>query len=269
MPGEAVDHRAHFLHKWLAREPEMRFALLFSPAVAATSSARAGESARTRFEDWGTLLHELREALFELSDARVSAVKTNWWAEELSGLADGRHRHPLTASLVHFPQAAQAPWPALARRLVEHDFDGSRAADTAAAVAALMPLAGAVVEAEAVLFGAESEADAARSLAVHWLLQRLPHGLSSPDQGRVPMHLLARHGLTPGQLDAVGADALMRDWGGELLAAAPAGLPGASFLRRCRHRFDQARLARLAAGQSTEPPAPLSLWRAWRVARTQ
>lgn len=269
MAGEAVDHRAHFVHKWLAREPEMRFALLFCPAVATTSRARAGESERTRFEDWGALLHELRESLFELSDARVSAVKTNWWAEELSGLAEGRHRHPLTASLVQFPEAGLAPWPALARRLVEHDFEGPRASDTSAAVAVLMPLAGALVDVEAALFGAGSDDESARSIAVHWLLQRLPGGLSSPDQGRVPMHLLARHGLTPGQLEPVGADALVRDWGSELLAATPATLADASFLRRCRHLFDRARLGRLAGGQSAEPPAPLSLWRAWRLARTQ
>lgn len=269
MGGQAVDHRAHFVDKWLAREPEMRFALLFCPAVAAKRNARAGESVRTPFEDWGALLHELRESLFELSDARVSAVKTNWWAEELSGLADGRHRHPLSASLVQFPEAGHAPWPALARRLAEHDFEGPRAGDTPAAIAELMPLAGALLDAEAALFGGESDVESARSVAVHWLLQRLPNGLPGADQGRVPMHLLARYGLTTGQLDAAGADALLRDWSGELLAATPAALPGASFLRRSRHRFDRARLARLAAGQGGEPSAPLSLWRAWRVARTQ
>lgn len=217
------------------------------------------------FRAWGALLHELRETLFELSDARVTAVKTGWWAEELIGLGQGRQRHPLTAALL----GVEAPWSALGRTLLERDLNELRAADTAQAVAILLPTAAAVVAVESAIFQSEGSADAERSLAVHWLLQRLPAGLEGDDRARIPMHLIARHGTIAGQHGAGKAPALIRDWAAELALAMPAGVAGAPMIRRSRHRFDQARLARLAAGKGfSEPSAGLTLWRAWRAARS-
>lgn len=254
MDANNKDSCAHFVDKWQQREPEMQFAEVFCPVVE-----------KARFRAWGALLHELREALFELSDPRVSGVKIGWWAEELIGVSQGRQRHPLTEVL----QGINAPWSALARALLEHDGNELRACDTEQSVAILLPTAAAAIAVEAAIFPSISSEAAARSLALHWLLQRLPQGLASADQARIPMHLFARHGVTAAQLAAGQGDALLRDWGSELALAMPARVAGAAFLRRSRHRFDQARLARLAAGQGfAEPPASVTLWRAWRAARS-
>ena len=243
----------HFVSKWLQREPEMAFAELFTPLAL-----------RPRFRAWGGLLHELREAAFELSDARVTEAKIGWWAEELLGLAEGRPRHPLTEALV----GATAPWSALGRALLSLPETDRRYADTADALAGLRPLAQVVVEVEAALFEARSEPAAARALSVHWLLQRLPRGLEAEDRARIPLHLFARHGFSVPQIGVGEGDALLVDWARELRAALPVSLPGSAGYRRSRARFDAARLERLAAGKGHgEPPALATLWRAWRVAR--
>lgn len=244
----------HFVAKWQQREPEMQFAEVFCP-----------RADKARFRAWGALLHELRESMFELSDARVSGVKTGWWAEEMIGLGQGRQRHPLTSAML----GVDAPWSALGRALLERDAGDVRAENTGHAVALLLPTATAVIAAESAAFGATESAEAARSLAVHWLLQRLPHGLAAADQARIPMHLFARHGMSAAQLDSGPADALLCDWGRELAAVMPLSVSGTALLRRSRHRFDQALLARLAAGRGFAGVAPPStLWRAWRAARS-
>lgn len=256
MSGDGIGHdeaTRHFVGKWQAREPEMALAEAFcAPAQ------------KPLFRNWGALLHELREALFELSDARVTDLKLAWWAEELMGWGQGRSRHPLGDEL----RRCAAPWSALGRALMESGATPVRAGSTAEAIAALSPLASAVIEVEAALFAAESNEASVRCLAVHWLLQRLPVGLAADDQARIPMHLFARHGLTAAQLaDGQGA-ALLRDWARELADALPPP-HWASLLRRCRTAFDQARLRRLAAGKGFgAPPAIASLWRAWRAARS-
>src|SRR4249919_456739 len=248
----------HYVGKWQSREPEMRVLQVF-----------CAPSQQTRFCAWGALLHELREALFELSDARVTAVKSGWWAEELLGLAQGRHRHPLTEALV----GSDAPCSGLGRALLLQTGDDARHADTAEAIAALLPLARSVLAVESALFEtalfkARSSDAAARGLAIHWLLQRLPQGLASEDRARIPMHLFARHGLTAEQLAAGQGEPLLRDWTGELLRALPASTSDASLLRRGRLRFDHARLARLSDGKGFgESPALATLWRAWCAAR--
>lgn len=253
MDGKSQDATAHFVGKWLQREPEMVFAEVFCPAAD-----------KPAFRAWGALLHELRESLFELSDPGVARIKTAWWAEELIGLGQGRQRHPLGVELL----GRDAPWSALGRALMAHDADPLRAANTDDAVAALMPLANAVVQVETGLFSARESAEASRSLAIHWLLQRLPEGLASEDQARIPMHLFARHGVSAADLPTAKAQGLLRDWAGELASALPPVVPGASLVRRARASFDHARLRRLAGGKEFgPPPPPATLWRAWRAAR--
>lgn len=261
MDANGADPRAHFVGKWRQREPDMELAEVFCP----------GEG-KQRFQAWGALLHELRETLFELSDSHVTAAKTGWWAEEMIGVGQGRQRHPLTEVLLAAEAEASAgiPWSQLGRALLDYDVDSPRADDTAHAVALLLPTASAVIAVEAAMFRAQASAEAARSLAVHWLLQRLLRGRNSADLARIPMHLFARHGVTPAQLATESADALVRDWGRELLQAMPADVAGAALIRRSRHRFDQGRLAQLAAGKGlAEPSAPLTLWRAWRAAQSR
>lgn len=261
MDAHGADPRAHFVGKWHQREPDMEFAEVFCPDVG-----------KQQFRAWGALLHELRETLFELSDSQVTAAKTGWWAEELIGVGQGRQRHPLTEALLAADSQARAevPWSQLGRALLDYEVDGPRADDSAHAVALLMPTATAVIAVEAAVFRAQATVEAARSLSVHWLLHRLLRGRTSADLARIPMHLFARHGVTPAQLASESAGALVRDWGRELLLAMPANVAGAALIRRCRHRFDQGRLVRLAAGKGlAESPAPLTLWRAWRAARSR
>jgi hypothetical protein len=266
MNAPAAPATAHFVEKWLQREPEMRIAAAFCARADGDGDAAA---ARARFDAWGALLHELREALFELPDAGVAMAKRGWWAEELHLIASGRARHPLGEALQALPEARALPWTGLALALMAGGGE-ARPADTTQALAALLPLAQATVAVENAAFHARDEGqDAARALAVHWLLQRMPRGLADEDGARVPMHLLARHGLALSQL-AASPDALLRDWAAELLAALPATTTGA-FLRRARLRFDRARLQRLATrggqGGFDDPAALPALWRAWQAAR--
>jgi hypothetical protein len=253
MNAPADDALAHFVAKWLQREPEMRFAEPFLPPLQ-----------RARAQAWGALLHELREAAFELSDPGVARAKTAWWAEELLRTAAGEARHPLTARL-----DAGAPWAAFSRELLRLTETDGRSASTTEALDALLPAAQAAAAVEARLFDAHADADVARSLGVHWLLSRLPQGLADEDQARLPMHLLARHGLTAAELPSERSRPLLRDWGAELLAIAPERLaPGAALFRRARHRLDRPRLRALAGEGLPRPPSPpAALWQAWRAAR--
>ncbi len=253
MTAPADDALAHFVAKWLQREPEMRFAEPFLPPVQ-----------RERAQAWGALLHELREAAFELSDPGVARAKTAWWAEELLRASAGEARHPVTARL-----GAGAPWAALSRELLRLPEVDGRSASTAQALAALQPAAEAAAAVESALFAAGDDALAAHSLAVHWLLSRLPQGLADEDQARLPMHLLARHGLTAAELPTERSRPLLRDWGSELLAASPGRLPpGVALFRRARHRLDRQRLRALAREGLPRPPSPpAALWQAWRAAR--
>jgi hypothetical protein len=259
---------AHFVEKWYLQEPEMRFAAVFC----ARADAAADAQAQPRFECWGALLRELREALFELADPGVGAAKRGWWAEELQAIAKGSARHPLGESLAALPEAKAAPWTGLSLALVGAGGD-AHAADTPAAIAALLPLAQATVAVENALFRARNDArEGAEALAVHWLLHRLPRGLGQEDGARIPMHLLARHGLTLAQLPEA-PETLLRDWARELGEVLPPNPEGA-FIRRARRSFDEVRLRKLAGnaggkgGYWSWAPSPIpTLWRAWRAAR--
>jgi len=245
---------AHFVAKWHRREPEMQQAEVF-----------CAQPLRPRFRAWGATLHELREAAFELSDPRVAQVKSQWWAEELAGLSSGRSRHPATAPLA----GLGVDFLPLASALLAHaGEDWPRPADAGRAIGQVLPLAGALAASEAAIFDKDAAPDDAGAIAVHLLLQRLPDGLLAEDQARLPMHLLARHGLDAAGVAAGRGEALLRDWAGELLAALPPSARHPVPFRRMRSGFDRARLARLRAGRGFDPPGPLpSLFRAWRHAR--
>ena len=233
----------HFVAKWHRREPEMALAEVFCPAAK-----------RARFRAWGALVTELREAVFELSDPRVTAVKAPWWAEELLRFAEGLGRHPLAADLA-LPDA-DVPWNALAAAVLRQAGADARPADAPTALAQVAPLAEALAATESALF-ASPRPSSPIAIAVHLLLQRLPRGLGDDDHGRVPMALLARHGLTGAQLaaGAPGGEALLRDWGATLLAADSGPLDGQPLFRRLRTGLERTALRRLAAGRGFAPEA--------------
>lgn len=239
-----------------AREPLLRAAVGFVP-----------EDSRQVFRAWTALLAELRECAFELSDPRVTALKAGWWAEELDGAARGAARHPLTRVLVR----AGGPWSGIAAPLQALATDADPEADLAATLAALRPLAEPLVAMERHLFGGDGAAEAqGRALALHWLRERLRHGLDAVDRARVPLALYARHGLRREQLPTPAAAALRRDWASQLRDALPASPSGRwPYPRLLTLDADRRALAALAAGgrpaeRGTGVPA---LWRAWRLAR--
>src|SRR5205809_7758004 len=96
---------AHFVEKWLQREPEMRIATAFCVRADGEGDASV---ARMRFEAWGALLHELREALFELPDAGFAGAKRGWWAEELQLIAARNASHPLGEARQSLPESRAA-----------------------------------------------------------------------------------------------------------------------------------------------------------------
>jgi hypothetical protein len=241
-----------FVAAWLAREPEMAVAAAFCPA-----------GQRTRFRAWGALCHQLRETLFELSDPRVSAAKTAWWAEELAGWARGASRHPLAQELL--PVAAD--WAGLGRALLAAGMDEARAAEAEQALRSFDAWSLAVARVECALFDAPAPGDL-RPWNVHWLLHRLPHGLATDDGARVPLQLLARHQLSRQALQAGGGTALLAEWSGWLRTQLPAPAADWPIYRRLRAAQDGLRLERIAAGRGFgAPPALAGLWRSWRAAR--
>jgi hypothetical protein len=248
---------AHFVSKWLERNPEMRFARLF---------AAPGQVAR--FDAWGALLHEIGDARFALREPTVRAAKTTWWAEELRALGSGAPRHPLGRDLL----GVEAPWLPLARALLG---DAGAAeglpADRDASLARVSVLASAAIGVEAALFGATADVAeaAARALAVHWRLHALPLGLAGEDAAGLPMGLLARHALTRASLAEALPAALLRDWADALREALPGAAPGAALPTQARLRFDRRRLGHLAsAGDRFDAgSAPMLLLQAWCAGR--
>lgn len=240
---------------------------------------------RTAFCAWAALLSAMRECAFELSDPRVTAVKAGWWAEELNGVARGAARHPLTRYL----RPLGGPWSALSAPLLEVASEVDPAADLAATLQRLAPLANAIIALECHLFPADAASpvpaavsghnalntgdfDAqAKALSVHWLRQRLRQGASSEDRARIPLGLFARHGLRREQWSDVEGAALRKDWAHQLHQALPVKpLPTWPYLRRLTLEADRRALKKLASG-AEESAVSISgfpaLWMAWRAAR--
>jgi hypothetical protein len=245
----------HFVAKWYTREPEMRWVEVF-----------CAPSLKEIFQAWGALQHEIRHTLFELSDARVTEVKTHWWVEECQRMAAHNARHPVSLKLQAYP----ADWLGLAKTMLSvHDYT-ARASDSDEAIAQLMPLATALHAIETILFDSVHHAEAARSIAISMLLHRLPNGLATEDRARIPMHLLARHSISAAQMAELSVNhALLKDWARELQVRLPKSLNRACMLRNARIRFDHARLSTLINGNGfAASNAQMNVWRAWRAARS-
>ena len=251
----ATEQAAEFIAKWRAREPEMAYAEVFCP-----------RPLRARFALWGALLCELRAAAFELSDARLIEAKSAWWADESLRCAQGAPRHPLTRAIA----APQLPWNGLARGLVSPAHtDPSRPSDRDAALAAVTPLAEGIVAMETALFDTEVASAASVAIKLHLLGERLRTGLAAADGGRIPLSLLARHGITSAMLAQPQGAAAVSDWAAELASALPPDLRNATVYRRTRAAFDGWLLREHAAGRVRHTiPSLQALRLAWRAART-
>lgn len=88
MDERSAPQLAQYAEKCLARNPEIRFAVLFAPSARGIRALAAL-----------MLAHELFETSFGLSDQRVAESKLSWWAHELAESQAGRASHPLTRAL--------------------------------------------------------------------------------------------------------------------------------------------------------------------------
>lgn len=278
MAATETDGCADYIGKWRLREPEMAFAEPF-----------CSRGSRRRFQLWGALLLELREAAFELSNLRVIEAKSAWWAEEFARTATLTARHPLTQALMHETRM-MLPWPQLGNGLLASAASDPRPLDRDAAIAGMRPMAEAIIAFESALFvGARldasfagkigdagpdlsnadgSDIDVSKTVVMHLLAERLRAGLRSEDAGRIPLSLLARHRITAAQLVEPAGAATIADWAQQLLTFAPARLTAASVYRRARSAFDRRALQRVAQRRMDMPASPLAaLWLAWGAAR--
>jgi phytoene/squalene synthetase len=245
-----------YLAKWRQYEPEMEFAEPFVPAAL-----------RARFRAWGALLHEIDASLFSPSDAQVASRRLGWWAEQLH---DPQPQHPLALELraagIDGHLAANVAAAALA---LAHSDEAP--AGTTEAVQLLHPYARAIAQAEQASFATSADvADGTTVVAIGMLVRWAPQLHVRPLlRERLPLHLLARHGIDAGPGTA---RAIARDLAIELRSSVPPGR-GLPLYRAMRWSLDRVRLQRQAGGRIPEPgqavPSPLrATWAAWSAART-
>lgn len=172
----------HFFDKWRARWPEWLVAEAFIPPPQ-----------RERALAWLALRGELADAAWGGSDPTPGAAKLGWWAEELSGWAQGARRHPLGRVLQKLP----APWGTLAAGIPALRSSRVQIGELAPAITGLEPFAQGLAEVSARLFDAPRAASA-WTTAVVLLGER---ALWQPPSG-TPGEVSARGLLLQPRLDA-------------------------------------------------------------------
>lgn len=251
--GVADSHVA----KWLAQEPEMDIALVF------TASGRA--------RLWGALMHEWLDAVFTLSDPGVAQAKLAWWGESLASTDSA---HPLIQAFRHEARDAvtASHWRALTETALSLSTLDASPADVAALLTSRLPLAAALVDIETALWPEAGAADVpttARSLVLHQWRRHRAGEIAQP--AWLPLQLLARHELRAQSAyaleDTAACNRLFSDLAAALLQTK--SKPAGSRLRRIRTRLDERALARLWVGR--KPPFLASgfgvLWHSWQAAR--
>jgi 15-cis-phytoene synthase len=262
---------ASFEQKWLDANPQNAFVGVFLPAA-----RRAREWA------FGTLVHELEQAAFQVREPEVAAAKLHWWQEELSAAAAGNARHPVTKILFTDPKVRAVDvlvWPALAGGAASI-VEPASCATLQALLDSFTAFHGAVARAEAALFSGGGPATA--SNAALWTISHLLRVLATAPEAAasLPLDLLARHGATRAVLDSATPlrTAVLHDYLvalAEALRDALAMAVPASLTQRVRSSLDLQRAS--AALDAVDPLAYLAAhvwpgrWRslltAWRQAR--
>ncbi|HSR65324.1 MAG TPA: phytoene/squalene synthase family protein [Xanthomonadaceae bacterium] len=232
---------ASFVAKWRERWPEWGVAEVF-----------VAPEERLRAVAWFALRQELTDAAWTGGDPRPGEAKLGWWADELLGWTQGRHRHPLAECLAD----ASAPWDLLASCLPSLLASRERAVDADQALVAVEPFAEAVAGVAATLFASRTPAPS-RNAALGLLAEQLLV------QGEASAPLLVRARLG----GEVAAEEFARAWATELLARWPQPHDGAR-PGRIHAALLHARLQEFAADGRLRPLSRWrSLWTAWRAAR--
>jgi phytoene synthase len=247
------DAFAEFRAKWLADEPEARLATLFHPALR-----------EPRAEALHVLRHELSDAAFVVRDADVAQAKLGWWLGETDALAAGRPQHPITRRLAACAAALDAG--AFAR--VVAGAGAVARIESPEHVDALLSTVRRMSDAWGRLAGAQDDAalDAARAAAVvAGALARWPR-FAAVERARVPLELLARHGVNRAELlepaHGRAAQSLLRELLGALdarLAAAPRSVAALDAAWLAARRVLIAHLLRDVAAVQAGRPRPLGL----------
>ena len=244
---------AEFVRKAEVRDPHLSLAALF-----------VSKSARPQFQAWAALISELTEAIFELSDPRVTQVKVGWWAEELHGLSRGAARHPLTRLLVRI----EAPWSGAVAPLLALAANDEPTSDAAAAFGQLLPLARALCAIEVALLGGSAASEgAAQAMVVQWLASRIERGRGAADGARIPMALFARHAVRSEQLADDVAEPLLRDWAGQLNSLLHNPSNDWPFQRALSARIVRRALRARSMGQTLRNSGLSTVWLCWNTAR--
>lgn len=180
-----------FESKWTQLRPEFGLALRFvAPAQQPLHSAMQ------------CLALELDYAAYRIREDSVATAKLQWWGQEMAAAADGRPLHPVTTVLADHPRAIEAfrQGPVLiASAIAQRGRDPAGTLE--AQLAQLNPFMQALSLLESGLLGSDADAGA-RVRGLDRLVRDLAAlpALVAQDELPLSLDLLARHGLTRGDL---------------------------------------------------------------------
>ena len=191
-----------YLAQWRGASPGRSIAWLF---------LRPDE--RVCFGALAALEQEWLKVVREAREPQVAAARLGWWREEMQSASQGQARHPLTQGLFAASRARAVPamcWTVPVEAAMAL-LMAPPPADLATQCNAAAPFADALSELEMRVWfgGAVSGPRAAKVTLLAHLVSNLCALESMAARGRspLPMHLLARHGLT---IDALGSDSAPR-----------------------------------------------------------
>ena len=277
MSDEAPTPLASFEAKWSEAYPEFGLARRFDRGADAEAHAV-----------FACIVFEIEHAAFGIREAQPSAIKLQWWAEELTRAGKGEARHPLTQALgvrIAGERVPAARWhEAIMGALAQRDPD--LAADGQVLLDQYAKLYAPFAKIESELFGTSTK-DVLGALTLRRALRETASLTLALRDGKLPLplDLLARHRLSRGDLANASPErtAALDEWfgrvGAELRgAAAPrvrdcdrsVGVLRATMAAADARRTDIARRSPDPLGAMNAALGALSIpvvWSAWRAAR--